>query len=300
MFRKRFWLPCFLVLVIAFSSAGFVSAGEATAAGGAYGFPAGQSYVAGEILVRYNDSLTSQEKVKIKDQHGLRCKKELLSANTELVQIIGGQSVEQVIARLKADSRIACVQPNYWYTVQYDLPDDEYFGLEWGLENSGQIIGGSAGIPDIDIDAPETWPVTKGSSDILVAIIDTGIDISHPDLAANIWTNAAEANGQPGVDDDQNGYVDDIHGWDFFNGDATVYDAADGDDHGTHCAGTIGAVAGNGIGVAGVAPGVKIMSLKFIGPSGGSTADAIEALDYARHMGADLTSMNKRPSPDKR
>lgn len=161
--------------------------------------------------------------------------------------------------------------------IETDLvPDDPMFWDEWG---------------HFDINTPATWDTTQGSNTIVVAVPDTGIDITHPDLAANIWTNTAETPGN-GVDDDANGRIDDVHGWDFLNDDATVFDSADDDSHGTHVAGTIAAATNNGIGVSGVAWNVKIMPLKFIGPSGGYTSDAVEALKYARDMGADIINMS--------
>src|SRR5262249_48878129 len=148
------------------------------------------------------------------------------------------------------------------------------FSSLWGLHNTGQ----TGGTPDADIDAPEAWDVTTGSSSVVVAVIDTGVDYTHPDLAANIWTNAGEVPGN-GVDDDHNGYVDDVHGYDFVNNDG---DPMDDHFHGTHVAGTIGAVGNNGTGVAGINWNVKIMALKFLdGNGGGYASDAIRAVNYA-------------------
>ena len=127
------------------------------------------------------------------------------------------------------------------------MPNDALFGQLWGMHNTGQNFG----MDDADIDAPEAWELSTGSSDILVAVIDTGIDYTHPDLSDNIWINPGEAGvlSANGVDDDDNGFVDDYHGWDFYNDDN---DPMDDDGHGTHCAGTIGAAGDNQIGVAGV------------------------------------------------
>lgn len=137
------------------------------------------------------------------------------------------------------------------------------------------------------VNAPEAWKITEGSSDIIVAVVDSGVEISHPDLKSNIWTNEKELNGKPGVDDDGNGFIDDIHGWDFvLNRPVGV----DGTGHGTHCAGNVGAVK-NGFGVIGVSPRVKIMPVRFLNAKGsGSTDNAIRALNYAASNGARVIS----------
>ncbi|MBM4148997.1 MAG: hypothetical protein FJ224_08125 [Lentisphaerae bacterium] len=141
---------------------------------------------------------------------------------------------------------------------------------------------------DADIDAPEAWDISTGSTNIVVGVIDTGIDYNHPDLAANMWVNTLELNGTPGVDDDGNGFIDDVHGYDFVNDDG---DPMDDHFHGTHCAGTIGGVGNNGIGVAGVCWTVRMMGLKFLSSEGGgNSSDAMEAVYYATANGAKLTS----------
>jgi autotransporter-associated beta strand protein len=139
---------------------------------------------------------------------------------------------------------------------------------------------------DADIDAPEAWDLETGTTNIVVGVIDTGVDHTHPDLAPNIWTNPGEIPGN-GIDDDSNGFIDDVHGYDFQHDDG---DPMDDHFHGTHCAGTIGAVGNNGVGVAGVCWNVRIMALKFLGPNGGANSDAIEAIYYATANGAKLTS----------
>ena len=146
-----------------------------------------------------------------------------------------------------------------------------------GFNNTGQT-----GFPvDADIDAPEAWDITTGSNDVVVAVIDTGVDYNHQDLAANIFQNTADCNNN-GVDDDGNGHIDDCHGIDAVNGDS---DPMDDHGHGTHVAGIIGAVGNNGIGVAGVAWNVKILPCKFLDATGsGFLSDAIACLDYVAAM----------------
>jgi subtilisin family serine protease len=161
------------------------------------------------------------------------------------------------------------------------LPNDPSFGLEWNLQNTGQS-GGTAGI---DIDAPLAWDISTGSRSVVVAIIDSGIDLTHPDLAANVWTNPGEIAGN-GVDDDRNGFVDDIHGWNFVDNNANVQD---GYGHGTHVAGIIGAVGNDGVGVTGVNWRVSLMVLRVQNDSGaGTTSAVIGALRYATTMRRDF------------
>jgi hypothetical protein len=190
------------------------------------------------------------------------------------------------LAELRADPRVRFAEPDATYHVDA-LPNDPSFGQLWGLNNTGQTVKTATGTPDADIDAPEAWSTTTGSSSVVVAVIDSGVDWHHPDLAANIWTNPGESCpgcANDGIDNDGNGYVDDVHGWDFVSNDN---DPFDDNGHGTHVAGTIGASGNNGLGVTGVNWNVKIMPLKFIGANGEGTADdAVRAILYATRMGA--------------
>jgi subtilisin family serine protease len=164
------------------------------------------------------------------------------------------------------------------------LPDDPLFGQQWALHNVGQ----TGGTDDADIDAPEAWRSHgTGSASVVVAVVDTGVHIGHEDLKDNIWRNPGEIPGN-GRDDDRNGYVDDVNGFDFYSYDATVYDPEDGDQHGTHVAGIIGAAGDNGVGIAGVNHDVAIMPVKFLGPWGGGEYEGAEAIIYAVDNGAQV------------
>jgi subtilisin family serine protease len=197
---------------------------------------------------------------------------------------------DRVIAALERDPRVRYAEPNVRFHVD-ELPNDSLFTQSWGLDNSGQAVNGLAGKADADIDATEAWAITTGSPDVTVGVIDTGVDYSHPDLAANIWINPGEDCAgcrNDRIDNDGNGFVDDWHGWDFINNDNDPYDD---NGHGTHVAGTIGAVGDNGRGVAGVNWNVMLMPLKFIGANGsGEASDAVRAVLYASAMGAEVTN----------
>lgn len=167
----------------------------------------------------------------------------------------------------------ACASPN----------DPKYLsGALWGLNNPG---GRSGFTVDADIDGPEGWETLHDAPGSVVAVVDTGIRYTHEDLAANMWTNPGEIPSN-GLDDDGNGVVDDVRGYDAANDDG---DPMDDQGHGTHCAGTVGAVGNNGKGTTGVAWNVKLMAVKFLTDTGGgTTSDAILAIDYARASGADV------------
>ncbi|HUW19467.1 MAG TPA: S8 family serine peptidase [Sedimentisphaerales bacterium] len=203
------------------------------------------------------------------------------------VKLPAGVLPEQALAALNGAEGILYAEPNYQLKLVSDcqnIPNDSRFSRLWGMHNTGQ----SGGTPDADIDAPEAWCIHTEANDVVVGVVDTGIDYNHPDLAANMWVNEAEFNGEAGVDDDGNGYVDDIYGYDFVNNDG---DPMDDHYHGTHVAGTIGAVGNNGKGVAGVCWRVQLMGLKFLDSQGtGWTDDAVSCIEYSILMGANLTS----------
>lgn len=196
---------------------------------------------------------------------------------------INSVSVEEAIAQYSQNAAVAYLQPNYILSKSDIFPNDPSYDDLWGLNNTGQTGGTS----DADIDAPEAGDIRTSSSNVVIGVIDTGVDYTHPDLNDNMWINPGEIPGN-GLDDDNNGFVDDYHGYDFVNNDG---DPFDDEGHGTHVAGTIAAEGNNGIGVTGVTWSAQIMALKFLDEFGfGSTFDAIQAIDYAVLMGADLTN----------
>ncbi|MBQ4851505.1 S8 family serine peptidase [Pseudoalteromonas sp. MMG012] len=192
-----------------------------------------------------------------------------------------------VIKALSEHEAVQYVEPNYRLTIQ-GTPDDPKFSELWGLHNTGQT-GGTA---DADIDAVEAWDISVGSRDVVVGVIDTGVDHTHPDLTANMWINPNEIAGD-GIDNDNNGYIDDMHG---INAITDVGDPMDDQGHGTHVSGTIGAVGNDGVGVVGVNQQVSIVGCKFLDASGsGSSANAIKCIDYLvglRNAGVDVRVSN--------
>ena len=237
---------------------------------------------AGEVIIKFKPDASRSDVVGIlSDLHATRLKHfRRIRADHER---ISGISVESAIHRYRGHRAVEFIEPNYLYQASV-VPDDPDFPLLWGLHNTGQVAGGT---PGADISALDAWDVTTGSRDIVVAIIDTGIDYTHPDLAANIYTNPREIPGN-GRDDDGNGFVDDVRGWDFRNFDNDPRDDAG---HGTHVAGTVGAVGNNGVGVVGVNWHVRLMPLKFLGADGfGTTAGAIGCVEYATMMGVQIMS----------
>ena len=189
---------------------------------------------------------------------------------------------------------VRTVEPNLMRQISL-IPNEDVspgrFRELYGLNNTGQVIG-VAGLPDADMDAPEAWDLTTGSEDVVVGVIDTGIDYTHPDLAGNMWKNPGEILNN-GLDDDDNGFIDDYYGYDFINGDSNP---ADDQGHGTHVAGTIGAIGNNGVGVVGVNWKVRLMALKMMDSTGNGPASAqIAAVNYVTMMaqrGVNLVATN--------
>ncbi|MDX5418909.1 MAG: S8 family serine peptidase [Hymenobacteraceae bacterium] len=197
----------------------------------------------------------------------------------------------EAIGRLKGATDIEYVEPNYIYQHQATSNDPYYtngslWGMYGGSTSPANQYGSHAGV---------AWANNRtGSSTVVIGIIDEGVMYNHPDLNANIWTNPGEVAGN-GIDDDGNGYIDDVYGWDFDGNNNSIFDGSQ-DDHGTHVAGTIGGSGGNGTGVVGVVWNVKMITAKFLGRNGGTTSNAIKAVDYltdlkSRH-GLNLVASN--------
>jgi len=243
--------------------------------------------VPGDLLIGFRSDVSDADQQKILKKVGADEKKAFKKIHGSLAHVQDGD-VTAAIETLREDPRVRYAEPNFVVTADA-LPNDPSFANTWGLNNTGQTVNGSRGTADADIDAPEAWNVTTGSSSVTAAVIDTGVDWTHPDLSAQIWINPGEdcpGCRTDGIDNDHNGYVDDWHGWDFVGNDNNPMDDHG---HGTHVAGTIGAAGNNGIGVAGVNWNVKIMPVKFLNAQGsGTTAAAVSAVLYAAQNGANV------------
>ncbi|HPD00984.1 MAG TPA: S8 family peptidase, partial [Acetivibrio sp.] len=248
-----------------------------------------EKYVKGELIVKYKSTKTDKGKVKDKIKKSLKKslkkksvvpqEKEELSSVIDVLEVDENEDIDSLAKSISEDPDVEFAQPNYIYYASA-IPQDERYSEQWSLKNP------STGF---DINAEKAWDITRGSSNVVVAVLDTGIAIGHPDLAGNIYVNPDEIIDND--DNDGNDKDDDLNGWDFVNDDNTVYDLND-KTHGTHVAGTIAASANN-IGVSGVAPNVKILPLKVLGTDGrGSTSGLVKAIEYAASKGAEIVNMS--------
>jgi subtilisin family serine protease len=234
-------------------------------------------HVAGEVIVRFRDGVAESHKSSARSRVSAKQLRAFRILNgLEHHRLAPSVSVDEAIAKYREDPDVLYAEPNYIVRTT-NTPNDIRFGELWGLYNTGQL----GGIPGAHIDAPSAWNVTTGSSSVVVAVIDTGIDYNHPDLSPNVFRNTLDCNAD-GVDDDGNGRVDDCFGIDAVNGDS---DPMDDNRHGSHVAGTIGAAGNNEAGVVGVNWSVQVMACKFLDAGGfGSLAGAIACLEYVKDM----------------
>ena len=214
------------------------------------------------------------------------------SPDLEVIEVPHGRR-DQVLASLRASGLVDYAEPDFRMKALIEPNDFRFYdGSQWNLKNTGQL-GGTAGA---DIDAPDAWDLRTSAASVIVAVVDTGVRLTHEDLRGNLWTNPGETGidsagrdkATNGIDDDGDGYIDDVHGINAITGSGNPNDDYG---HGTHVAGIIGATGNNGVGIAGVAWRVQLMPLKALGSTGeGSISDAIECLDYARVHGAKIVN----------
>lgn len=231
------------------------------------------------ILVRMK---TGARKSALSLVQGQRLLRYYPETELQVIELPKGVAVLDALARYRASGSVLFAEPDY--IIQgAELPNDPAFvnGAQWGMHNVGQ----NGGLTDADIDAPEAWAITRNASNIVVAVIDTGVRFTHEELAQNMWRNPREIPDNR-RDDDGNGIIDDVHGLNAIDNSGVPNDEHG---HGTHVAGTIGARGNNGKGGAGIAWSVQIMACKFLdGSNRGSIADAIECINYARVNGAHI------------
>jgi subtilisin family serine protease len=240
--------------------------------------------VEGELLVRL-DKTAARESLRASHARvGARVVEEFPALGWQRVVLPKGASVEEAIKFYAGTPGVLAAQPNYVYRID-NAPNDPRFPELYGMTKIG---------------APAAWDLSTGSPSVVVAVIDTGVRYAHEDLSPNVWTNPGEIAAN-GIDDDGDGFVDDVHGWDFDHNDA---DPDDDNGHGTHCAGTIGAVGNNGLGVAGVNWNVRLLAVKTHDSAGNSTsAKVIAAFNYvtmlrARGVNVRVTSNSWGGAPE--
>lgn len=278
--RTRFfrWFALIVLVATGMLSTGYSRLPQAAASGG-------HRFVPNEVLVQFRSGAAETDKSASRSAVGATRIETIRPARSrsgdlELLRLPTGLSVQSAIAALHARGAVVFAEPNWIYTRDATSNDPYYTdGSLWGLQGDSASQSREFGSH-----AVEAWSSGyTGSADVYVGIVDEGIYYRHEDLNANMWRNPFEPLN--GLDDDGNGYADDAYGWDFASGDNSIFDGAGSTDtttdaHGTHVSGTIGGVGGNGKGVAGVNWQVKLISAKFLGPSGGTTANAVKALDY--------------------
>ena len=240
-------------------------------------------HVSDELLVQFLPGVSDDAKAIARGRVGARLQEGVVNSqwradgkgDLERVKLPPGLAIAAAVRSLELDPNVEFAEPN-WVYQHHATSNDPYYtdGRLWGMYGSGTSPANPYGSQ-----AGAAWAAgNTGSADFYVGIIDEGYMYTHEDLAANAGTNPGEIAGN-GIDDDGNGYVDDVYGWDFDGNNNTVFDGTT-DDHGTHVAGTIGAVGGNKKGVAGVCWNIKLLNAKFLGRRGGTTANAIKAVDY--------------------
>jgi len=265
---------------------GVLPAGTPLAVVPQFGVPADRAaaqssplFVANQVVLQFRPDASEADRANVRQALGVTATQDL-DRSGQLLLMATSLSVPDAVARLAQLPAVEFAEPN-WIVKHDAVPNDPYYlsGLLWGMLGDGTTPSNQFGSQ-----AAELWAQGfVGSSSVVVGIVDEGIDFNHPELAANVWTNPFDP--VDGVDNDGNGRIDDVHGWDFDGNNNTVYDGVT-DDHGTHVAGTIGAVGGNGVGVAGVNWNITMISAKFLnGNSGsGTTANAVLALEYLRDL----------------
>jgi subtilisin family serine protease len=234
------------------------------------------SYRNGELIVKYKSGIRSASSSRLQGTLGTSKIKGMPLLNAEQVRLPVGLTIKDAITLYMQDPDVEYAEPNYIRSVRSTFPNDPLFSTQWALNNRL--------VPGADMHMPQAWDLVSGNSGFVIAVIDTGIDYTHPDLAGNIWSNPGDPDCASGSDNDHNGFVADCRGWNFVGNNNNP---RDDDGHGTHVSGIIGAVGNNGIGIAGLIWNVKLMPLKILDAQGeGTVADEASAIEYAIAKGA--------------
>lgn len=254
------------------------------AVGGDKSRPAAADHATGQVIVRFKSGVSAAAVTTANARIGAKTTARFpMVSGLQLVTLTSGLTVEQAIAKYEALPEVAYAQPNYIVQVTALDPDDSRYAEQWHLKNTGQ----NGGTADADIDADEAWSFQTGSSATVIGVIDTGLDYTHPDVNDNVWVNSGETPGD-GIDNDLNGYVDDVRGWNTY---ANGNDPYDENGHGTHVAGLLGAEGNNALGVSGVNWNVSIVPIRAFDAYGNATsADLLEAFAYADALGLKIVN----------
>lgn len=293
------WMKAMVVALILFSSVCLIWTSARTAdtkrQSGAFKLLSGSEsqaakYMPGELIVKFRDAASAATIAAAHSAAGGHTVKTFLAGNSRLhhLKLNPGVAVDDAVSKYQHSPAVEYAEPNYLYQASA-IPNDTLFTTLWGLHNTGQAVNGTPGTVGVDIEAPEAWDLTTGSPNVIIGVVDTGIAYDHPDLAPNMWVNTGEIPND-GIDNDGNGFIDDVNGYDFVNSDPDPMDPPDpqgNPGHGTHVAGTIAAVGNNGLGITGVMHTAKLMALKAGDVNGlFTTAAILQAADYARMNGA--------------
>ena len=241
-----------------------------------------QEYVPGEVIVRFKNNVNFASQIRALENNYRNLNLDIAERLPFDTVLLHTSDTEAAVTALNDNPGVEFAQPNFIYQLRDStIPDDPFWNCQWGMHSPPQHLHG--------VQAVEAWEHTKGSDEIIVAVIDSGIDYHHEDLSENMWVNLGEIPGND-LDDDNNGFIDDVHGYDFFDMDPSP---TDDDGHGTHVAGIIAAGKNNSVGIAGAAPEVSLMAVDIFSQFGGTTTDVIvEAINYAADNGAQIVNMS--------
>lgn len=249
----------------------------------------GKQYLAGQMVIQYRSFATLADKTRVQKTLGaslgevLGKKGSEFTGDVNLVKFAAGTTMQSKLNLIKNDPSVDFAEPN-WIVKHQAVSNDPYYtdGTLWGMYGANTTPTSPYG--PYGSAAGTAWTAASGGdcSTVVVGVIDEGMMVNHPDLVGNAFKNPGDSTFN-GRDDDRNGFIDDVYGWDFVSNDSSVFDGSQ-DYHGTHVAGTIGATGGNGIGVVGVCWKVKLMNAKFLGPQGGSSANGAKAINYFTNL----------------